>query len=154
MRTLRELAVPLSPDDARRDGRSFSVAAIDLDGLKSVNDNQGHAAGDHLLKSAAAGWTSVLRAGDSLARIGGDEFVLVLSDADLDSAQVAVQRLRDATPHVAFSAGVACWNGQSLDELLRQADDGLYAAKKTGGGRTVSDPTAAPTSPLPVVPVR
>jgi diguanylate cyclase (GGDEF)-like protein len=128
---------------ARRDGRAFSVAAIDLDGLKQVNDTEGHAAGDRLLRSAAIGWTSALRAGDSLARVGGDEFVLVLSDADLDAAKSAVQRLRDATPDVAFSAGVVSWNGQGLDELLLRADAGLYAAKKTGGGRTVSDPTAA-----------
>jgi diguanylate cyclase (GGDEF)-like protein len=128
--------------NARRDGRAFSIAAIDLDGLKQVNDNEGHAAGDRLLKSAAAGWMSALRAGDSLARVGGDEFVLVLSDADLEAATSAVQRLRDATPHVAFSAGVVSWSGQGLEELLLRADAGLYAAKKTGGGRTVSDPTA------------
>jgi diguanylate cyclase (GGDEF)-like protein len=153
-RRLLEEILAFRINNARRDGRLFSVAAIDLDGLKRVNDNEGHAAGDHLLKSAAAGWTSVLRAGDSLARIGGDEFVLVLSDADLDAAKSAVQRLREATPHVAFSAGVACWNGQSLDELLRRADAGLYAAKKTGGGRTVSDPTAPWNSALPVLPAQ
>jgi diguanylate cyclase (GGDEF)-like protein len=149
-RRLLEEILTFRINNARHDGRRFSVAAIDLDGLKRVNDNEGHAAGDQLLKSAAAGWTSALRAGDSLARIGGDEFVLVLSDADLDAAKSALQRLRDATPHVAFSAGVACWTGQPLDELLRRADAGLYAAKKTGGGRTVSDPTAAWNSTLAV----
>jgi GGDEF domain-containing protein len=66
----------------------------------------------------------------------------------------AVQRLREATPHVAFSVGVACWNGQPLDELLRRADAGLYAAKKTGGRRTVSDPTAPWNSALPVLPAQ
>jgi len=127
---------------ARRDQRPFAIAAIDLDGLKRVNDNEGHAAGDRLLRSAAAGWTSALRAGDTLARVGGDEFVLVFSDADLDTAKAAVERVRDATPHIAFSAGVVSWNGQDLDELLLRADAGLYAAKKIGGGRTVSDTTA------------
>ena len=126
-----------------RDGAAIAVAAIDLDGLKRVNDTEGHAAGDRLLRSAATGWTSALRAGDSLARVGGDEFVLVMSGTDLMGSHEAVQRLRDATPQVSFSAGVVCWTGQTIDELLRRADAGLYAAKKTGGGKTVTDPTAA-----------
>ena len=84
-----------------------------------------------------------MRAGDSLARVGGDEFVLVLSDTDLTGALEAMQRLRDAAPQVRFSAGVVCWTGQPIGELLRRADAGLYAAKKMGGGITVSDPTAA-----------
>jgi diguanylate cyclase (GGDEF)-like protein len=127
---------------ASRDGRAIAIAAIDLDGLKRVNDTEGHAAGDRLLRSAAKGWTSALRVGDSLARVGGDEFVLVMSGTDLVGAHEAVQRLRDATPQVEFSAGVVCWTGQSIDELLRRADAGLYAAKKMGGSKTVSDPTA------------
>jgi diguanylate cyclase (GGDEF)-like protein len=128
---------------AGRDGRGFAVAAIDLDGLKRVNDTEGHAAGDRLLRAAAAGWTSVLRSGDSLARVGGDEFILVLSVTELPGALEAVQRLRDAVPRAKFSAGVVCWSGQTIDELLRGADAGLYASKKMGGGTTVTDPTAA-----------
>jgi diguanylate cyclase (GGDEF)-like protein len=128
---------------AARDGRTFAVVALDLDGLKEVNDSEGHAAGDRLLRSAAHGWASVLRSADSLARVGGDEFVLVLSETDLHGALDTVQRLRDAVPQAKFSAGVVCWSGQSIDELLRRADAGLYASKKMGGGRTVTDPTAA-----------
>ncbi len=142
-RRLLEETLTAQINMATRDKRAFAVAAIDLDGLKHVNDTEGHAAGDRLLQSAAAGWTSVLRAGDSLARVGGDEFVLVLFDTDLSGALEAVQRLRDATPQVSFSAGAVCWTGQSIDELLRRADAGLYASKKMGGGITVTDPTAA-----------
>jgi diguanylate cyclase (GGDEF)-like protein len=142
-RRLLEETLTVRINLSHRDGRSFAIAAIDLDGLKRVNDSEGHAAGDRLLRSAAAGWTSALRAGDSLARVGGDEFVLVLAGADLPGALDAVQRLRDAVPHARFSAGVVCWTGQPIDELLRRADAGLYAAKKMGGGITVSDPTAA-----------
>ncbi|HZV26126.1 MAG TPA: GGDEF domain-containing protein [Acidothermaceae bacterium] len=145
-RRLLEEILPVRSSMSRRDGRGFAVVAIDLDGLKRVNDTEGHAAGDRLLQSAAAGWTSALRAGDSLARVGGDEFVLVLSDIDLTGAMEAVERLRDAAPHVKFSAGVVCWTGQAIGELLRRADAGLYAAKKMGGGITVSDPTAASQS--------
>jgi diguanylate cyclase (GGDEF)-like protein len=133
---------------AARDGWSFSVAALDLDGLKQINDKEGHAAGDALLKSATRGWSSVLRVGDTLARVGGDEFVLVLAGTDSDGATEAVQRMRDAVPAVRFSAGVVSWNGHTLDELLRRADAGLYAAKKIGGGTTVTDPTAAWNSTL------
>jgi diguanylate cyclase (GGDEF)-like protein len=145
-RRLVEETLTARINTCRRDGRGFAVAAIDLDGLKRVNDTEGHAAGDRLLRFASTGWASVLRSGDSLARVGGDEFVLVMSDTDLTGAREAVQRLRDATPQVKFSAGVVCWSGQPIDELLRRADAGLYASKKMGGGITVSDPTAASKS--------
>lgn len=141
-RRLLEETLALRVKMAGRDSRPFSIAAIDLDGLKRVNDTEGHAAGDRLLRSAASGWTAALRAGDSLARVGGDEFVLVLFHTELADAKDAVQRLRDSTPQVRFSAGVVCWSGQPIDELIRRADAGLYAAKKMGGGITVSDPTA------------
>ena len=145
-RRLVEETLTARINTCRRDGRGFAIAAIDLDGLKRINDTEGHAAGDRLLRFAATGWASVLRSGDSLARVGGDEFVLVMSDTDLTGAREAVQRLRDATPQVKFSAGVVCWTGQPIDELLRRADAGLYASKKMGGGITVSDPTAASKS--------
>lgn len=145
-RRLVEETLTARINTCRRDGRGFAIAAIDLDGLKRINDTEGHAAGDRLLRFAATGWASVLRSGDSLARVGGDEFVLVMSDTDLTGAREAVQRLRDATPEVKFSAGVVCWTGQPIDELLRRADAGLYASKKMGGGITVSDPTAASKS--------
>jgi diguanylate cyclase (GGDEF)-like protein len=142
-RRLLEEILTIRIATAQREHEPLSVAAIDLDGLKIVNDRDGHAAGDRLLKTAAHSWSSVLRSGDSLARTGGDEFVLVLADTDLTGATDVVQRLRDSAPQVAFSAGVALWEGQNIDDLLRRADAGLYAATKMGGGLTVVDPTAA-----------
>jgi diguanylate cyclase (GGDEF)-like protein len=138
-RRLLDEILPASFSMARRDARPLSIVAIDLDGLKLVNDRYGHAAGDQLLKTATRGWTSVLRTGDFLARVGGDEFVLVLPDADVFGATATVKRLREAAPEVAFSAGVARWTGDSFEELLKRADAGLYTAKHTGGGRTVSE---------------
>jgi diguanylate cyclase (GGDEF)-like protein len=136
-RLLNEI-MPASFSMSRRDDRPLSVVAIDLDGLKLVNDRFGHAAGDQLLRAATSSWTAALRTGDFLARVGGDEFVLVLPDADERGAEATVQRLRESAPQVAFSAGVVRWTGESLEELLQSADAGLYAAKNTGRGRTVS----------------
>ena len=138
-RRLLEEILPASFSMARRDARPLSIVAIDLDGLKLINDQFGHAAGDQLLKAATSGWSSALRTGDFLARVGGDEFVLVLPDADVRGATATVKRLREAAPQVAFSAGVARWTGESLEDLLKRADAGLYTAKNTGRGRTVSE---------------
>jgi diguanylate cyclase (GGDEF)-like protein len=140
-RRLEEL-LAVQVNIGRREGWPFSIAAIDLDGLKRINDEDGHAAGDQLLQATTRGWLNVLRSTDSLARIGGDEFVLVLPGSELDEAQAVVARLRAELPSVPFSAGIVSWSGHSIDELLRRADAGLYAAKKMGGGLTVSDPTA------------
>jgi diguanylate cyclase (GGDEF)-like protein len=111
---------------------------IDLDHFKRFNDEYGHLAGDQLLKSAASAWTNQIRETDMLARIGGEEFVLVLPDADLDDAEPIVAKLRAITPlGQTFSAGVARWDSSQLpDELLRAADAALYAAKSGGRART------------------
>jgi len=118
---------------ADRTGRPLSAAALDLDGLKSINDLAGHGAGDQLLISAARGFARALRTDDLLARTGGDEFTLVLPDTNLAEAQLVVQRLRAATPGVAFSAGVVRWSEETADHMLRRADAALYAAKEASG---------------------
>jgi diguanylate cyclase (GGDEF)-like protein len=123
---------------AARSQQPISVALIDLDHFKRFNDEYGHAAGDQLLKSAASAWTSQIRCTDMLARIGGEEFVLVLPDADLGNAEAVVAKLRAIMPlGETFSAGVARWDyNQLADELLRAADAALYAAKRGGRDRT------------------
>jgi diguanylate cyclase (GGDEF)-like protein len=123
---------------SERSQQPITVALIDLDHFKRFNDGHGHAAGDELLKAAAAAWTNEIRRTDMLARIGGEEFVLVLPDADVGDAESVVAKLRAITPHgETFSAGVACWDGsQRPDELLRVADAALYAAKRGGRNRT------------------
>ncbi len=138
-RRLFEQLLPTEIALAARGRRPLSVVAIDLDGLKAINDTAGHAAGDQFLLQAARGFRSALRAGDSLARVGGDEFTLLLPDADTDTAYQVVQRLRRATPQIAFSAGVVTWDGEPADELLNRADAALYAAKRSRGTPIATD---------------
>lgn len=124
----------------------LAVAVFDLDGLKRVNDTRGHDAGDALLRDTTTAWRTQLRAMDLLARTGGDEFVLVLPDCgDEASCRATVDRVREAG--AAASAGVAVWDGrEDVAELLRRADEALYAAKRAGrnGWRT-----APPVPPVP-----
>ena len=122
-----------------RAGGSLTVALLDLDGFKAVNDEQGHAAGDELLVELAGAWSSALRPSDLLARWGGDEFVILMPATDLDGAAEVVRRLRHVTP-VGWSCGLASDTGSvSLTSLLREADAKLYDAK---AARPVRPPSA------------
>lgn len=113
----------------RRDTPVVTVAALDLDGFKAVNDNSGHASGDRLLAEATAAWRSVLRADDVLARTGGDEFIVLMPNTAPSEATLVLDRLRDAHP-VAWSAGVAGWQAdEPLSVCIERADRELYAAK-------------------------
>ena len=117
---------------ARRSGASVSVIALDVDGLKLVNDRDGHAAGDRLLREVGSRWSSALRENDVLGRLGGDEFAVVLEGADPTVAADVVERLaaclRDE--HSA-SAGVATWDGVEDDtSLLSRADEAMYRQKR------------------------
>lgn len=110
------------------------VALLDLDGFKRFNDEQGHVAGDRVLADAAAAWRRLLRNTDTLARTGGDEFVLVLLECNLDEARHIVQRMIAETPGgVSCSAGLARWDGrETATSLIDRADKALYAAKVDG----------------------
>jgi len=113
------------------------VVAIDIDGLKAVNDTRGHAAGDELLRAFAACLQEQVRVRDHAFRLGGDEFVVVLVDSDVASVEGFVDRLRAAwrrrrVREAGFSAGIAPVVG-SGDEAGRAADEALYAAKAAGG---------------------
>ncbi len=111
-------------------GRSTTVVVCDIDGLKQVNDTGGHAAGDALLVEVVAAWTSVLRRGDLLARIGGDEFALLLSETDQAQARDVVRRLHAATS-IRFSSGIASWQaGDTVASLLARADAAMYDRKR------------------------
>ena len=123
---------------ARRTLGPLCVAMVDLDGFKEYNDEHGHVAGDELLTSTARAWEEAIRATDTLARYGGDEFSVILPDCPLDEATVVVERLRLATPQpLTCSAGIACSDGaQSAEALVRRADAALYAAKR--GGRDMT----------------
>jgi diguanylate cyclase (GGDEF)-like protein len=113
----------------RRSVRQVAVAALDLDGFKAVNDQTGHAAGDRLLADATAAWRSVLRHGDVLARVGGDEFIVLMPDTSATEAATVLDRLRDSHP-VAWSAGLASWHtDEPLEACIQRADRELYAVK-------------------------
>jgi diguanylate cyclase (GGDEF)-like protein len=113
----------------RRDAGALSVAALDLDGFKAINDTGGHATGDRLLAEASAAWRDVLRHDDVLARTGGDEFIVLMPNTSPDEAAAVVERLRAAHP-VAWSAGITDWRAdETLADCLERADRELYAAK-------------------------
>lgn len=126
---LAEAARRLSLRTRRRDAREVTIAALDLDGFKAVNDETGHAAGDRLLADATAAWRAVLRHGDVLARVGGDEFIVLMPDTSATEATSILARLRDSHP-VAWSAGLATWQtDEPLELCIQRADRELYAAK-------------------------
>jgi len=131
---------------AKRSGKQMAVLAIDLDDFKAVNDRYGHAAGDTVLVASTERMRQLLRESDVIARFGGDEFVIVLSQVDdakaaREVASRVVERLSQPIPlaeggtaHIGASVGIAmcCTDGETLDELLKKADAALYAAKRDG----------------------
>lgn len=133
---------------ARRSGAPLALAMIDLDHLKRVNDHGGHQAGSRAIKSAAAAWSGRLRASDTLARFGGDEFGLVLPETEARAAAAVADRLRRATPTpLTCSIGVTAWDGvESADDLFIRADRALYEAKARGRDCVVLETVGTETS--------
>jgi two-component system cell cycle response regulator len=140
---------------ARRHGRPLSVAIVDIDRFKAVNDAFGHAVGDRLLVAVATALGGHLRAEDQLGRLGGEEFLVVLGDTDAAAAARVTEKLRcevaaAGVEHegeeiaVTVSIGAATWDGESPEALLRRADDALYAAKAAGRDRARSAPATVP----------
>ncbi|HTJ60382.1 MAG TPA: GGDEF domain-containing protein [Candidatus Saccharimonadales bacterium] len=127
----------MSAHATRRD-RPFAIISLDVDGLKAVNDSRGHQAGDELLRGVAASLRSVLRSEDIAVRTGGDEFVVLLPDADRGEAVKVAYRIRQRIAALGdhgargLSSGIAVWRrGTDPDEILREADEELYRAKAT-----------------------
>jgi diguanylate cyclase (GGDEF)-like protein len=131
---------------ARRYGHQVSMLMIDVDHFKNVNDRHGHSVGDATLRLLADRLREVLRQADLIARIGGEEFVALMPETDLDAAMQAAERLREmcdglapetsAEAAISVSVGVAQWrSGESLDHLLERADAALYRAKRAGRNR-------------------
>ncbi len=125
--------------------RKFALLFIDLDGFKSVNDTLGHDAGDELLIKTAERLQECVRDADTVARIGGDEFTVILSTiTSVDDAQSVAQkiiqalstpfRLGDEEAQIGASIGISVFpkNGGNAEILLKKADDAMYVAKKAG----------------------
>lgn len=119
-------------------GQQITIAMLDLDHFKDFNDAHGHPAGDRLLKDTATAWREQLRTGDMLARLGGEEFGLLLPNCDRDCALEVIERLRDLVCEgQTCSAGFAeRRDGESGDDVLARADSALYEAKSSGRDRT------------------
>jgi diguanylate cyclase (GGDEF)-like protein len=145
----RYLQERLNPEVARspRGDTPLSVLLLDLDGFKAINDDHGHADGDRVLQNVAATLRLAVRATDIVARYGGDEFVVVMPDTDLEAARQVADRVVSsvrAVRHplsdgsegkVACSGGLAVFptDGRTASRLLRSADAAMYRVKRGGG---------------------
>src|SRR5690606_29785735 len=98
---------------AERTGKPICVAVADLDAFKDVNDTRGHGEGDRLLKELTGQWKRLVRETDTIARIGGDEFIFLLPETRVDDARLLLQRLNDASIHP-WSWGVVEWDPSDL----------------------------------------
>jgi diguanylate cyclase (GGDEF)-like protein len=120
---------------ANRTGLDVAVTVIDLDGLKQINDTNGHAAGDSSLRDLAEALRSVVRETDTIYRVGGDEFVVLMPFSGTAAAASTMQRAREQKNAPAFSWGVASLSmiapGSGVGQLLDLADASLYARRRT-----------------------
>lgn len=127
---------------AERTARPYSVLALDLDGLKTINDSIGRDAGDRAIVAAADAVRAVVRATDVPIRTGGDEFIVLLPDTRTDGARIVGERIRAALAvhtGATLSIGAAGWaKGAAPAAVLTAADDALYRAKREGRKRTVA----------------
>jgi diguanylate cyclase (GGDEF)-like protein len=134
-----------------RNGAPTALIVLDIDRFKDINDRSGHAAGDEALRRIGVTVGQVARGVDTLARIGGDEFAIILPDTHAEGALGFAERLREAVavpprPGLALtlSLGIAQAevDGQTADSLIRAADAALYHAKELGRNQTVAAPGA------------
>ena len=130
---------------ARRHGRGFAVIFLDLDGFKPINDSAGHRVGDHVLREIAGRLRACTREMDTVARVGGDEFVVLLQDVEsrcecLPAARKLIEAAGSPVPYpggvarLGASAGLSFYpeDGDGLDSLMRIADESMYVAKRAG----------------------
>ncbi|MFP4252765.1 MAG: GGDEF domain-containing protein [Guyparkeria sp.] len=137
----RELSNLLEREMARSErlDAPLSLAFLDLDHFKDFNDTRGHSAGDTLLRELAQVWNAEMRPSDVLARVGGEEFVVVFPDTDIDRSQRVLERLLELVPYgQTCSAGLTQRQpGDTEETLMGRADQALYLAKDRGRDRIV-----------------
>lgn len=135
---------------AQRRGRPCAAIVIDVDHFKRINDAYGHAVGDSALREIVWRMQDAIRTGDTLGRLGGEEFLVLLDEVDADNARATAERLRhsigdtplalETGPHpttISLGVAVLCEADRSFSDLLRRADRALYAAKEQGRDRVV-----------------
>jgi len=132
---------------AVRTGSVFSLAMIDIDKFKNINDTYGHQTGDYVLKTFAAVIRSILRKADFCGRYGGEEFLIVLTETDLQAAKIFAERIRDCVEkslfpslgpdtRVTVSIGLTVYKMQeNIERTISRADEALYRAKNGGRNR-------------------
>jgi diguanylate cyclase (GGDEF)-like protein len=150
-RVYEERIVPLL-DSARRHGHPMTLASMDLDKFKLVNDTFGHARGDEVLQTVALTMSAMVRKSDLLVRMGGDEFLLVMPDTEMEAAQSFADRLCQAVDDLDIRVSAADKLGVSIglvqyqpdmtrDAWMQRADEALYQAKSSGRARICAAPT-------------
>ena len=161
-RTVAERQLMAALARAGRSGENVGILFVDLDKFKACNDTFGHAAGDHVLKVASQRMRGQLRQGDSVCRLGGDEFLILLEqvsgEADLMAVgQHVIAALHEPIPWEGIQIGIGGSAGAAVAvagkpgpmDLMRAADSALYAAKAAGRGRVLLAGRATPTVPRP-----
>ncbi|MFL9812454.1 GGDEF domain-containing protein [Stutzerimonas sp. VN223-3] len=136
----------LALDVLRAEGRPFAAVALDIDHFKRINDSYGHDAGDQVIRHLAQIMTACSRGADTLCRSGGEEFLMLLPDTNLESAVLVAERLRQCVEqdeisqvgHLTISLGIALWplHADSIEGVLKLADSALYKAKQQGRNRS------------------
>ena len=132
---------------SERYNKAFSIAMIDIDNFKNVNDSYGHAAGDQALKAAGSFFKKNLRQTDVVARYGGEEFVIFFPETNKKVAYVLAERLRkgfsqirlDTLPRLSISLGISTYpdDGKDIETLIKNADAAMYSAKQRGRNQVV-----------------
>jgi len=135
---------------AKREKKPFSLIMVDIDNFKNINDKYGHAVGDEVIKQLSLLLSKNVRSSDIVSRFGGEEFVILLPNTDLRGAQKIAAKIRESvenlqlhidnkTIHFTISLGVSNFlpGDDSIEEILKRADQALYKAKRNGKNRTV-----------------
>lgn len=137
-------ALALRINHSRRNLQTFCLLILDIDFFKAVNDTHGHQVGDDVLKIISEVILSVVRESDVVGRYGGEEFIVIFTDADLETANLIAERLRESVESTRFiqedlrvtiSGGIAQYRGERQDDFVKIADDLLYVAKANGRNR-------------------